>query len=47
MMGWLTICLNDQGNNIHKQDFSLPNEFLPDIRVSSWQEIENIFSKKD
>lgn len=46
MMGWLTICLNDQGNNIHKQDFSLPNEFLPDIRVSSWQEVENIFSKK-
>lgn len=42
-MKWLTICLNDQGYNIHKQDFSLPLEFLPNLRFNDWKQIKNHF----
>ena len=38
-LGWLTICLLDSGKNIHKQDFTLPEHYLPRIKVTSLNEI--------
>lgn len=38
-LGWTTICLLDDGQNIHNQSFERPVEYLPQIRVKS---IENI-----
>lgn len=38
-LGWNTICLLDDGQNIHKQDFSLPKEYLPKVRINSLYEI--------
>lgn len=40
-MGWITICLKDQGQNIHKQDFTLPNQYLPEHCFASWLEIKD------
>lgn len=41
-LGWTTICLLDDGHNIHRQDFSLPPQMLPKYKVSQLTEIENI-----
>ena len=41
-LGWTTICLLDDGRNIHRQDFSLPLQMLPQYKVSQLSEIENI-----
>lgn len=38
-LGWNTICLLDQGNNIHKQDFEQEILFLPKKKVNSWYKI--------
>lgn len=38
-LGWKTICLLDDGRNIHKQDFSLLSSFLPQHCVNSLREI--------
>lgn len=46
-LGWNTICLLDQGNNIHKQDFSIyeiGSSFLPKKVVYSWYDILNQIS---
>ena len=32
-LGWVTICLLDDGRNIHKQDFSLREMFLPQHKI--------------
>lgn len=37
-LGWQTVCLKDDGRNIHKQDFSLSQEFLPMRVISSFDE---------
>ncbi len=34
-LGWRTICLLDDGRNIHKQDFSMTKEYLPQIRIEN------------
>lgn len=39
-LGWTTICLLDDGCNIHRQDFSLPPQMLPHYRISQLREIE-------
>lgn len=39
---WKTCCLLDDGRNIHKQDFSLPKEYLPSYCVKSIIEIVNL-----
>lgn len=44
-MGWTTVCLEDQGQNIHKQDFTTPAEFQPTHRFSSWLEIQRFFDE--
>jgi putative hydrolase of the HAD superfamily len=41
-LGWTTICLLDDGQNIHPQDFSLSQQMLPQHRISKLSEIENI-----
>ena len=41
-LGWATICLLDDGRNIHHQDFSLPQHMLPQYTISRITEIENI-----
>ena len=41
-LGWTTICLLDDGNNIHRQDFSLPPQMLPQYRVSQLSDIESM-----
>ena len=41
-LGWTTICLLDDGRNIHPQDFSLSQQMLPQHRISKLSEIENI-----
>ena len=41
-LGWTTICLLDDGRNIHKQDFSLPQDMLPQHKISKIRDIENI-----
>lgn len=34
-LGWTTICLLDNGENIHKQNFERDKEYLPNITVKS------------
>ena len=41
-LGWTTICLLDNGRNIHHQDFSLPQPMLPQHTISQITETENI-----
>jgi putative hydrolase of the HAD superfamily len=38
-MGWNTICLLDDGRNIHRQDFKLPNDYLPKWRIGNLKDI--------
>lgn len=38
-LGWMTICLLDNGQNIHQQDFGLSAEYLPQEKVKSITEI--------
>lgn len=38
-LGWMTICLLDKGHNVHKQNFNLAKEFLPQISINSFEEI--------
>ena len=35
-LGWTTVCLKDNGLNIHKQDFSLFADFLPKYTVEEF-----------
>ena len=34
-LGWTSICLLDQGKNIHKQNFNLSASYLPKIKIKS------------
>lgn len=35
-LGWTTVCLKDNGQNVHKQDLSLPDDFLPKYMVEEF-----------
>ena len=37
--GWLTICLRDNGSNIHRQDAELRAEYQPSIRIDRLGEL--------
>lgn len=39
---WKTICLLDKGRNIHKQDFSLVKDFLPQYKIECLTECIDI-----
>lgn len=43
-LGWQTICLKDNGQNIHSQDFGIGKKYLPDITVTSILEIKDLLS---
>lgn len=43
-MGWTTICLKDSGQNIHTQDFSVSDKYLPHYCFNSWSEIHSFFN---
>lgn len=34
-LGWLTVCLLDNGQNIHPQDFTLSKEYLPQRKIKN------------
>lgn len=38
-LGWNTICLLDDGRNIHKQNFNLSNDYLPKCRIGNMKEL--------
>ncbi len=42
-LGWKTICLFDYGVNIHKQNFGLSEEYLPQVIISSILDLQHIF----
>lgn len=44
-LGWRTIGLLDNGKNIHKQSCELSHEYLPQITVQSFNEIELEYDK--
>ncbi|MGO1159334.1 HAD family hydrolase [Acinetobacter lwoffii] len=45
-LGWTTICLKDQGQNIHTQNFSIAEEYQADHYFNSWQEIREFLSSR-
>lgn len=41
-LGWQTICVKDNGLNIHAQDFGLGEEFMPEITLMNILEIRDL-----
>ena len=41
-LGWLTVCLLDQGNNIHQQNFNVKKAQQPVFTINSISELEHI-----
>lgn len=41
-LGWTSICILDNGNNIHPQNFEVANEYLPRIKVGVLKDIYNL-----
>ena len=46
-LGWKSICLADNGENIHKQNFNIRTEYLPKYIVNSLKEILFILSLRE
>ncbi len=44
-LGWSTICLLDNGKNIHKQSFNYEKEKLPDFIVNNLTEVKDLLFK--
>jgi len=40
-LGWVTICLLDNGNNIHSQDFNIQKLYLPKVTINNLNELVN------
>ncbi len=38
-LGWTSICILDNGNNIHKQDFNRPSHYLPSITLKNFKDL--------
>ena len=38
-LGWTSICLLDRGQNVHKQNFNISSDYLPQYLISSFEEI--------
>ena len=43
-MGWETICLKDDGKNIHKQRFEKPKEYLSKYAIEKMEELLSIIN---
>lgn len=41
-LGWTTICLIDNGRNIHKQKFDLSDELLPQYRITGIDDLTKL-----
>ena len=41
-LDWITICLEDDGDNIHKQDFQLDKIYLPQHRIDNLSKVVDI-----
>ena len=41
-LAWRTICLKDNGQNIHAQNFSMSEEYLPENTITNMSEIINL-----
>lgn len=39
-LGWETVCLLDDGRNIHHQDFDLPKDFLPKHKITDIRDLQ-------
>jgi putative hydrolase of the HAD superfamily len=38
-LGWISVCLMDRGQNVHKQNFNLHRDFLPQYCINSFDDI--------
>ena len=45
-LGWTTICIKDDGTNIHEQNFLSAKEFLPDVILDSVEEVLDFIINK-
>ena len=45
ILGWTTICLLDEGSNIHPQHFNLSEEYLPDYKIYNINQVMDIIKK--
>lgn len=43
-LGWMTVCLLDNGQNIHPQDFTLSVEFLPQRKIKDITELIDLLN---
>ena len=41
-LGWTTVCLLDDGQNIHQQDFNKDAAYLPAIKINALSELKEI-----
>lgn len=46
-LGWLTICLKDNGQNIHQQQFSITQEKLPQKTITDLSELIELLSDRN
>lgn len=44
-LGWLSVCLLDNGDNIHRQDFTMPEAFLPAQTIHDLTELVGIVDR--
>lgn len=43
-LGWITVCLLDNGQNIHPQDFTLSSEYLPQRKIKNITELIDLLN---
>ena len=41
-LGWNTVCLEDDGRNIHQQNFDVAEMYLPKHRIKSFEELSDV-----
>ncbi|MBC8617554.1 HAD family hydrolase [Parabacteroides faecis] len=46
-LGWTTICLIDDGRNIHRQDFSCPEVYLPQLTINTLEDLLSLPGKNE
>lgn len=44
-LGWTSICLLDSGTNIHKQNFKLGKEYLPQFKINKLTYVQKLLLK--
>ena len=41
-LGWNSVCILDDGRNIHKQNFDLESDYLPKITITNFNQIKKL-----